>query len=305
MKALFLLVFACLSASWAQPAPPAAPPFPDLPDEAKIAEFDDGSVLTMGEFKKIFQSLPPDSQQGAIRNREAFLHQYGVMRKLTKLAEEQKLDQESPTKEQLAWFRMQILASAKIDQEMMTTVVSPADIPKYYDANKESKYKQVKVKAIYIGFSTAPASHVDSKGKKVLTEDEAKAKAEKLVAGLRGGADFVKLVKENSDDQPSRDKDGDMPVMTPADTIPDAIRSVVFALKQGQVSDPVRQASGFYIFRVEEAGFKPLSQVRDEIFTEIKQRQFSEWMKNLDATTKVQVTNPAFLGGGQPAAARP
>ncbi len=85
---------------------------------------------------------------------------------------------------------------------------SPSDIVKYYDSNKQ-KYTQVRVKAIYIAFNDDAAASSASKGKKPLSEAEAKAKAVKLLAAIKGGADFVKLVKENSDDETSREKDGE------------------------------------------------------------------------------------------------
>ena len=47
------------------------------------------------------QCLPAPNQQMAMRNREQWLHQWELLRKLTKLAEEAKLDQESPYKESL------------------------------------------------------------------------------------------------------------------------------------------------------------------------------------------------------------
>jgi len=99
------------------------------------------------------------------------------------------------------------------------------------------------------------------KGGKATTEDEAKAKATKLLADIRGGADFVKLVKENSDDETSKAKDGDFATLRRTDNIPDAIRAAVFSLKQGEVSEPVRQPNGFYLLRADEVRYRPLSQV--------------------------------------------
>ena len=98
-------------------------------------------------------------------------------------------------------------------------VVEPGDIVKYYDSNKQ-KYTQVRVKAIYIAFNDDAAGSSASKGKKPLNEAEAKAKADKLLAAIKGGADFVKLVKENSDDETSREKDGDLPPCAAATTSP-------------------------------------------------------------------------------------
>ena len=180
MKVLNLLVF--IGAAWAQnaptPAPAAANAMPNLPDEAVVAKFDDGTTFTMGEFKKFYNVLNPQQQQMALSDRTKFLHQWALFRKLNKEAEDMKLADQSPYKETIEYQRMQVLFGARVNEELNSTIVQPADILKWYETNKE-KYKQVKVKAIYITFSDAPAS--SSKVKKILTEEEAKAKGAMFV----------------------------------------------------------------------------------------------------------------------------
>jgi parvulin-like peptidyl-prolyl isomerase len=299
MKFFSLLVFACIAA-WAQTAAAPAPPatLPDLPDDSVVAVFDDGTKVTMGEFRNIANVMPPENQQLILRNREQFLHQYAVMRKLAKMAESEKLDQQSPAREALEYNRMMILTQTKMTTALNTMTVAPDEVVKFYDGNKE-KYKQVKVKAIYIPFS----GDADAKDKKELTEEQAKAKAARLLAEIRKGADFVKLVKENSADETSRAKDGDFATVHTGDNIPDAMRAAVFALKSGEVSEPVRQPNGFYLFRAEEIGYRPLSEVRDEIFMQLKQQHYGNWMRQIDSGTKVDFPNPAFLGKKAPAPA--
>ena len=307
MKVFCLLAFASFSAIWAQSAPgapAAAPPaMPDLPDDAVVAIFGDGTKFTMGNFRKVFEALPPVNQQMALRNREQWLHQWELFRKLTKMAEDAKLDQESPYKETLAYQRMTVLATAQINAAMNLIVVEPGEIVKYYDSNKQ-KYTQVRVKAIYIAFSDAAASGSASKGKKALTEVEAKAKAAKLLAAIKGGADFVKLVKDNSDDETSREKDGDFATLRSSDNIPDAFRAAVFALKKGEVTEPLKQPNGFYLLRAEEVTVRPLSEVRDEIYNELKNVHSDEWLRGVDREAKVQIVNPAFIGGTPAAPAK-
>ena len=300
MKFLTSFAFLCLSAVWAQTAAaPKAPAFPPLPDDAVIAVFDDGHQLTMGEFKKIYAALPPQNQQMALRDRKTFLEQWAFMRKLSQMAEKEKLDQQSPTKEALDYYRMMILSQAKVNDVVSSTIVEPGEIVKYYDLNKD-KYKQVRVKAIYIGFSS-DASH--SGGKPSRTEEEAKSKAEKLRSEIHSEADFVKLVKEDSEDETSKAKDGDLAVFRPSDNIPDAIRTEVFSMKQGDVAEPVRQPNGYYLLRAQEVTYRPLSEVRGEIFTQLKQEHYAEWLSNENKGTKVEFPNPAFLNEATPAAA--
>jgi peptidyl-prolyl cis-trans isomerase C len=305
MKVLSLLIFASFSAIWAQSTPPAAaapPAMPDLPGETVVAIFGDGTKFTMADFRKIFEALPPANQQMALRNREQWLHQWELLRKLTKMAEDAKLDQESPYKEALAYGRMNVLAEAQINAAINQVVVEPGDIVKFYDSNKQ-KYTQVRVKAIYIAFNDDAASST-SKGKKALTEAEAKAKATKLRAAIKSGADFVKLVKENSDDETSREKDGDFATLRSSDNIPDAFRAAVFALKKGEVSEPLKQPNGFYLLRAEEVTVRPLSEVRDEIYNELKNARSNDWLRGMDEGAKVQIVNPAFVSG-TPAPSKP
>jgi peptidyl-prolyl cis-trans isomerase C len=301
MKPFSLPIFLSLGAAWAQTAPAPstpAPPMPNLPEETVVATFEDGAKFTMGDFKRIYSVLPPANQEMAIRDRNEFLHQWAVLRRLSKMADDLKLGEQSPYKEAIEHSRMQVLVQAKINEAINSATVEPAEIVKYYDSNKQ-KYQQVKVKAIYIAFSENPAPPAAGKGKKVLTDAEAKAKAAKLLAAIRGGADFVKLVKENSDDAMSREKDGDFATLRMSDNIPDAFRTAVFALKQGEVSEPLRQPKGYYLLRAEEVTFSPLSQVRDTIFNDLKQQQYAEWFAKLNRDTKVTV-NPAFVAPPEP-----
>jgi len=274
---------------------------PNLPDETVVAKFDDGTTFTMGDFKKYYQVLNAQQQQMAINDRAKFLHQWALFRKLTKQADELKLGEQSPYKEAIEYSRMQVLIGARINEELNSAMVQPDEILKSYEAHKE-KYKQVRMKAIYITFADSPAI-ASSKIKKELTEAEAKAKAEKLLAQIRAGADFVKLVKENSDDATSKAKDGDFATLQPSDKIPDAFRAPVFALKPGETTEPLRQAGGYYLLRAEEVSYRPLSQVRDEIFEELKRERYAKWFEQMDRETKVEITNPVFLGNG-PAAGK-
>lgn len=305
MKSITLFVFLSLGATWAQTAPAPstpAPQIPNLPEDTVVATFEDGTTFTMGDFRRIYAVLPPANQQMVIHDRNEFLHQWAVMRSLSKMAEELKLGEQSPYKEAIEHARMQVLVQAKINEAINSAIVEPADVVKYYDSNKQ-KYEQVKVKAIYVAFSENPAPPSSpaaaGKGKKALTDAEAKAKAARLLTAIRGGADFVKLVKENSDDQMSREKDGDFATLRMSDNIPDAFRTAVFALKQGEVSEPLRQPNGYYLLRAEEVTFSPLSQVRDAIFNDLKQQHYAQWFEKLNRETKVTV-NPAFVASPEP-----
>ena len=288
MKALSILVLTSMAAAWAQTAPPPVqgPLLPDIPSDKVIAKFDDGTTFTMGELRELYPALPPALQGAVVKDPVEFFHEYAVMRTYTKMAEKDKLDQQAPYKDALVFNRMLILWQAVLDRVFRDTEVEPVEVLNYYDSHKQD-YKQVRVKAIYIPFSETPSITE-------MTEEQAKSKAAKLAAESRAGADFVKLVKENSQDETSRDKDGDFATLHAGDNIPDAIKTAVFQLKQGDTSDPVRQARGYYIFRAEEVTYEPYSKVRDQIFTKLKTERGKAWVSKTDAGIKVEFPSPDF-----------
>jgi peptidyl-prolyl cis-trans isomerase C len=295
MKTLSILVFTCLGAVWAQTAPPAVqgPLLPDVPGDKVIARFDDGTTFTMDQLRQLYPVLPPTLQSAVTKDPVEFFHEYALMRSYTRMAETDKLDQQQPYKDAIVFNRMLILYQAVLDRAFREASVEPAEVLNYYDSHKD-QYKEVRVKAIYIPFSETPSMTE-------MTEEQAKSKAMKLTAESRGGADFVKLVKENSQDETSRDKDGDFATLHAGDNIPDAIKSAVFLLKQGETSDPVRQARGYYIFRAEEVTVLPYSKVRDQIFTQLKTDRARAWVTKTDKETKVEFPSPEFPPKKQPA----
>jgi parvulin-like peptidyl-prolyl isomerase len=270
-------VFTLFVAIGAAQTPPL--PAPKLSPDTVIAEYGDGKKLTYGEVQRFMSILSPQQQQNAQRSRKEFVERYVLMRRLSEMAEQEKLAETSPYKEALESYRMNMLMQAEINKVVSGFRVAPEEAQNFYDQNK-SRFEQVNLKVIYIPFSNSPSAAAD--GKKPLSEQEAKAKAEQLLKEIKAGADFVKLVKENSEDATTKAKDGDLTVSR-SDNLPEAIRTVALALKPGELSDPVRQPNGFYIFRGESVSVKPFAEVRNQIFAELKDVKMKDW---LESTTK-------------------
>jgi peptidyl-prolyl cis-trans isomerase C len=297
MKAfLFLPAFLLGVAAWAQSAAPQtvtpSPKPPDLPPDTVVATFGHGEKLTVGELRGFLTAMPPQMQQNAMRDRKVFVQQFAMMHQLAEMAEQAKLDQKSPTRESLAFNRLYLMMNAELQEKMNGITVALADLRTFYDQNKD-RFTQAKVKTIYVSF--AANSQPGPDGKKHLTEAEAQAKIEKLRTAILGGADFVKLVKENSEDTTSAAKDGDFGVIRHTDKLPDAIRTAIFALKAGEVSEPVKQPNGFYLFRAEELSQQPFSEVQGEIANELKQARFKEWMDGTTRDLNLKYENEAFF----------
>lgn len=288
VSTLFLAAALCAQT----PAPPAANAAEPAPDTV-IASCE-GKTLTYGQFRAFATVLvPPEQQAMVMRNPGYVVQKYFLYLRLAGMAENEKLEDKSPTKEQLYWARVNILMQAKLNEMSNQTAANEDDLKKYYQEHKDN-YTQVRVKTIYVSFS-ANSAEAGAGGKKILSEAEAKAKIEKILAQIRGGADFVKMVKEHSEDATSRDKDGDLETFRKSDSIPDAIRAAVFKLKTGEVSDPVRQPNGFYLFRAEDVSTRSYQQVQTEIYDIVRQGTFKDWLDKMDKSIQVKIEDPAFF----------
>lgn len=287
MKALALSAL-CLAGLYAQTAPqPQAKPLPDLPDSENVASFEDGHVVTMGELKGMLVAV---GNPQASANIPAFLDQWAMLRKMSKLALDDKLDKESPVVQELEYARAVVLMQAEINKQS-NPVVALSEEEKFYDDHK-SQYAQVKAYGIYVAFSSSPTTQTDSEGKKILSESEAKAKIEKLLAQVRKGADFKKLARENSDDEHSQKQDGFFGDLTPESPMPEAIRGPLFKLKAGETTDVISQPNGFYIFKADDVVYKPFSEVRDKVDRAYKDDQFKSWFQKMQTETKATILNP-------------
>jgi peptidyl-prolyl cis-trans isomerase C len=299
MKRIPILAFlgACILCAQT-PSPPPAPANEPSPDTV-VASYN-GKKLTYGELRRFVSVLPAAQQQIAMRDRKTLVHEYFFLQHLAEMAEKEKLDQKSPMKEQLEYQRRVMLMNAKLNDVANTIEVTGDDIRKLYEATKD-KYSQVKLKVLYVSFNNNP----DAVGgaAKALNEEQAKVKIEKILADIRGGADFVKMVKQYSEDKDSADKDGDFPLMRKSDSIPEAIRSVVFNLKKGGVGGPVRQPNGFYLFRAEEVTTRTYQEVEVEVMEQARQAKYQQWMAQMNNSIDVKVENEQFFTPAGPAQA--
>ena len=288
--------------SLTQPAAPRPVSLLSLPPDTLVATIDGQKVLA-GEFQVFLRQMQPAQQQATLSNPQAFLQQYALMRRLSSIAEKAGVDKSSPVKEQLAYNRMLALANAELQITSNQFEPSLDDVRKSYDSHQD-QYKQALTKLIYIPFSAAPPANPDPGAKKVLSESEAKAKAEKLYADLKAGADCVKLVKENSGDPASAAKEGDFMPIRRSDQVPEEIKAAVFALKPGEVCPPIRQPNGFYVFRLTSLETQPFEGLRQQLADELRGSRMSEWVRSTQESVPVKIElEDAFKPAQPPAAA--
>lgn len=286
----FVLAGALCAQTQAPIGPPpgaAAPGAKDVSDTTVVAIVD-GKKLTPPDVKKLLAGATPQVVQAYRSDPVNVVKFLILMRHLTELAEKDKLDQQAPYKEELAFLRMNTLAQAEINYHRAAIPVTPDEVRKYYEENK-SRYIQPEIKVIYVSYSL-PADAASKKGR---TEEQARERAAGLHKRAAAGEDFSKLARENSDDKDSAEKGGDFKVSPSA--YPEPVRKAVLALQPGGVSEPLKLSNGFYIFKLVSRKDRPFAEVESEVFETLKQERFNTWFNGLQKRFEPKVETPAFF----------
>jgi peptidyl-prolyl cis-trans isomerase D len=101
--------------------------------------------------------------------------------------------------------------------------------------------------------------------------EAARAKIEEARKQIEGGADFAEVAKQVSEDASNKDKGGDLGFFGPGKMVK-PFEEAAFAMKPGELSQPVRTRFGFHLIRVDEvkeASEKTLDEVRPLLGKEI------------------------------------
>lgn len=130
--------------------------------------------------------------------------------------------------------------------------------------------------------------------------EQAKAKAETILAELRRGGDFHQLAAAVSDAQNALDG-GDLG-WRPSEQIPSALSGVVQALSPGQISEPIRTPSGFVLIKLIEArnaggttasgpqaDEQKRNEVREALFRRKVEEEWDLWLKRLRDEAYVEI----------------
>jgi hypothetical protein len=301
---IFALVAAAAAVLRAQR--PVQLPIADLPPATVVAT-SDGKPITAGDVRAILSSGDPQSVNMAKNSPDAFLNNLVVMRYLASVADKEHLAEQSPLKEQLAFINNRFLAGAAMNHLRESYSVPEETINEFYTRN-QSRYEMAHIKVIAIGFCpTVPkgTSEEDIKAqamaalgcKQKHTEEEAHQIALGLVGLIRGGKDFVKIVKESSEDPDSKATEGDFGLVTRDNSFKQEIKDATFALQGDDVSQPIRSGNFYYIIKIKDRSVNPLPNVHEQIVQELKQKHFTEFLDEIGKRLKPVIVRPDFFLG--------
>ena len=240
-------------------------------------------AIHRSDFEIAVKSLPAEYQSYALgQGKKQFADDYLRMKLLAAEGMKNGLDKDVEVQKQLNLLRENLVAQEELKQIDSTIAISDADLKKAYDENKKD-YEQVKAKHILIAFKGSPAAQ---KGKKELTDAEAKAKAESLRAEIVAGkAKFEDVAKKESDDVESGKNGGDLGAFARGQMVPE-FEQAAFGAKVGDVTPVVKTQFGYHIIKVEEHSSTPFDQVKATLEKSVKQKKLRETLDALKDSAK-------------------
>lgn len=298
-------------------APPPPPGQTEIRPDTVVATIN-GVSVTVADIKKIMANAPPDLVRTFQSNPQQAIAGVYLYKTLAEDAKKTHLDEKSPYKEQIQEVVEQAtqiaLANVEINNEHDGYSVSAEQIEEYYKKN-QSRWQEAAIKIILVAFKpdgagAAKPNQTSEEGLKEITkgvfeqanalnqrsEADAEKLANSLVSQLRKGGDFAKLVSQYSDDAESKAAGGDfgLPIKSNSTFAPE-LKKAVFSMKPGDISDPVRQGSGFYIIKLQDLKTQALNDVRGTIVTEIRDQHLRDYMGDLNTRFTPQVQRPDFF----------
>jgi parvulin-like peptidyl-prolyl isomerase len=158
-----------------------------------------------------------------------------------------------------------------------------------------NSYDQVTLRVIIV--STTPLVP----GKPARTDEQARKRAEELMAKARAGADFAELAKTDSDDPSAKSTGGLQPPAT-LSRLPREWQQAIASLKVGETSDPAKTGGGYALLKLEKrerqlpADFQKKKEALLRQYIEQQQSQtWDSYGKQLRQKAKVQVGDPELL----------
>ena len=124
------------------------------------------------------------------------------------------------------------------------------------------------------------ARHILVRASQTATDEEsaeAMARAEEILARLKGGEDFDSVARETTDDSASKESGGDLGFFRRGQMVPE-FEEAAFAATTGELVGPVRSNFGLHIIRVEEhkdAVNQTLEDVRETLARELLQQDLA------------------------------
>lgn len=242
-----------------------------LPAFAQTLATVNGKPIPAAQADALVQQLAARGQPDSPQLRAMVKDELVTREILLQEANRKKLGNTPAVKEQVELARQDILINALQADFVQKNPVSEAEIKAEYDRAKQA-----------IGDKEYHARHILVPG-----EDEAKA----IIAKLNGGASFEELAKQQSKDEGSASKGGDLDWSSPAKFVK-PFADALASLQKGQVTQtPVKSQFGYHVIKVEDVRplqFPTLEEIKPRIERNLQMKKLQAYQEELRAKAKVK-----------------
>jgi peptidyl-prolyl cis-trans isomerase C len=266
------------------------PPPPSLPPNRVVLQVGE-IVLTAGQLEQILEAYS-ENQRVYVNGpgRPQFIEQLIRVLMLSQEGKRRKLDQTDRYHNQLTYSAAGILSNHTEEDIRKKIKIDDAMLQDYLKAHP-LEYMQLRARHILIRMqgSSLPLDP----GHKELTEAEALAKAQELRAKIVAGADFAEVATAESNDPSTNGKGGDLGFFKRGQ-MPPSLEEAAFALKPGEISQPVKTSMGYTVIKVEESKpVKSFEDLRPELERNLRNEMTRKYVEDLKALTKIEI-DPEF-----------
>lgn len=201
------------------------------------------------DLDRLIASQPSQAQkqfQEKLELKSSLVRDLLLKKAIAMKARKEGYDKKPEYREKLSYLVDDFLSQEYLAKIVLVDVkVSEDEMKKYYKEHEKE----------FLLTETVKARHIFIQLSSKATEAEkaaARKKAEEILARLKKGEDFAKVVLETSDDPDSAKKGGALGFLTPGKTNSEEFELAAFALKTGETSEIVQSPFGYHIIKADE-----------------------------------------------------
>ncbi len=241
--------------------------------DKKIIATVDGVEITENDLKFLELEIGQDMRNIPPAQRRMVLIEFLIENQvLVNAAEKKELAKTNEFTKRQKYYRKRILRDIYVEK-FVRGKISDEEAKKAYDEQVKKIKPQKQIRA----------SHI-----LVKTEKEAKD----IHAQLKKGGDFAKLAKEKSTG-PSKANGGDLNFFGTGQMVP-AFEKAAFALKKGEISEPVKTQFGWHVIKKTDERESPIPAfdlVKTRLIQSLQQQKAQKAIRDLRSAAKVEITD--------------
>jgi parvulin-like peptidyl-prolyl isomerase len=298
-SALIIILAVCFGLAAVRPnlPPRASTPFSEevgvAPNERVVMKVN-GEPVTEREFQEFLQQAPDDARPfyNSPQGRPLLAQQLVKLKALEQEGRRLGVEKDPVAMTRIKMAREQMIAAFALQK----LVEQPSDARLKAEYEKQrSNFETVELSHILIAYQGSTAK---PRSGQVLTLEQAMKKADAIEAQLAKGVDFAQIARTESDDLGSANAGGILGPVEPAG-LPPELQRVVFALREGEISRPVRSSIGVHIFKAGSKEGRRFDELKG-MFAEKMRRDDAELMiDKLQKSAKVEL-DPKFFPPAPP-----